>query len=383
MHEYSALCPMLSALGPPPYALCSCSLSLLFALLPLRDMVVKKDIRAASNEEILTFCQEQGWEKFRVKQLLSWIWQKGASSFDEMTNLSLAMREKLNEHWTFHALTEDLIQRSSDGTIKYRWTCHDGHKIESVLIPVPDEQRYTLCVSSQVGCSLACKFCATGQMKRMRNLECGEIWDQLILVDRHCQSVYEHRITNIVYMGMGEPLLNYRNVLESISRITSQEGYGMSPRRITLSTAGIEKGIRRMADEGVKFNLALSLHAADDIKRSMIMPINDQNNLASLMSAILYFHQKTGGRISFEYILFKGFNDSMQDAKQLASLCKQFPVRVNIIEYNPVAGVPYVRPDDASIDRFGRALRDLGVMATVRRSRGKDIDAACGQLANK
>jgi 23S rRNA (adenine2503-C2)-methyltransferase len=342
-----------------------------------------KDIRNISSDELLSYCKEQGWENYRYRQLHSWIWQKGATSFDEMTNLSLAMREALKAQWKFLPLTLDVSQTSSDGTIKYRWNCHDGNKVESVLIPVPDEQRYTLCVSSQVGCSLSCKFCATGQMKRMRNLDCAEIWDQLVMVDRYCQSMYSHRITNIVYMGMGEPLLNYRNVLCSIERITSPEGYGMSPRRITVSTAGIVKGIRQLADDGVKFNLALSLHAANDDKRSSIMPINDQNNLASLVDAIQYFHQKTGGRISYEYILFKGFNDSLQDAKQLAGLCRKFPVRVNIIEYNPVDGVSFTRADDASIDRFGRTLRDLGVMATVRRSRGKDIDAACGQLANR
>ncbi len=345
--------------------------------------IQKKDIRAVTNAELQAYCKEQGWENYRIKQLQIWIWQKGVVSFDEMTNLSLTMRENLKAHWTFLHLKEDAVQKSSDGTIKYRWLCHDGHKIESVLIPVPDEQRFTICVSSQVGCSLSCKFCATGQMKRMRNLECPEIWDQVMMVDLHCQKTYGHRITNIVYMGMGEPLLNYGNVLCSIERITSPDGLGMSPRRITVSTAGIEKGIRRLADDKVKFNLALSLHAADDKKRSSIMPINDQNNIASLMSAILYFHQKTGGRISYEYILFKGLNDTPQDAKLLAGLCKEFPVRVNIIEYNPVAGVNFSSADDPSIDRFGRTLRDLGVMATVRRSRGKDIDAACGQLANK
>ncbi|HLF64739.1 MAG TPA: 23S rRNA (adenine(2503)-C(2))-methyltransferase RlmN [Saprospiraceae bacterium] len=344
---------------------------------------IKKDIRNVTHEELQAFCKEQGWEDYRIRQLQTWIWQKGVISFDEMTNLSLTMREVLKAHWTFLPLKEDAVQTSSDSTIKYRWLCHDGCKIESVLIPVMDEQRFTLCVSSQVGCSLSCKFCATGQMKRIRNLECSEIWDQVIMVDGHCRNEYGHHVTNIVYMGMGEPLLNYRNVLCSIEHITSPEGYGMSPRRITVSTAGIEKGIRRLADDGVKFNLALSLHAADDAKRSAIMPINDQNNLASLMSAILYFHQKTGGRISYEYILFKGFNDTIQDAKLLAGLCRQFPVRVNIIEYNPVEGVNFSRADDAAIDRFGRTLRDLGVMATVRRSRGKDIDAACGQLANK
>ncbi len=342
-----------------------------------------KDIRSIGEEELHQYCIAQGWENYRFQQLYSWIWQKGVSSFDAMTNLSLAMRETLKNDWTFLPLKEYLVQTSSDGTLKYRWRCHDGNAIESVLIPVPEEQRYTLCVSSQVGCSLACKFCATGQMQRMRNLDSAEIWDQVVLIDQHCREIYDHRITNIVYMGMGEPLLNYRNVLDSIDRISAPDGYAMSPRRITVSTAGIEKGIRRLADDGVRFNLALSLHAADDAKRNAIMPINEKNSLSDLMDALLYFYEATHSRISYEYILFKGFNDTIADAKQLAALCRRFPVRVNIIEYNPVAGVPYSGSNDATIDRFGRTLRDLGVTVTVRRSRGKDIDAACGQLANK
>lgn len=343
----------------------------------------RKEIRSASDEELQAFCRGQGWQDYRYRQIREWLWKKGARSFDEMTNLSLAMRNTLREHWTFHGLTEDLRQRSSDGTIKYRLQCHDGNKIEAVLIPVPEESRYTLCVSSQVGCSLTCTFCATGQMKRVRNLECAEIWDQVMHVDRDCQQTYGHHLTNIVYMGMGEPLLNYRNVLCSIAHLTAPDGYGMSPKRITVSTAGIEKAIRRLADDGVKFNLALSLHAADDAKRSRIMPINDQNALTALMDALSSFYDKTHGRISYEYILFRGLNDSMQDAKRLASLCRKFPVRVNIIEYNPVDGVAFSRADDETIDRFGKGLRDMGVTVTVRRSRGKDIDAACGQLANK
>jgi 23S rRNA (adenine2503-C2)-methyltransferase len=343
----------------------------------------KKDIRSTTDAELAGYCELQGWPTYRYRQLYEWIWQKGASSFDEMTNLSLSMREGLKNDWTFLPLVEDAVQISSDGTIKYRFRCHDGNQIESVLIPAKEDNRYTLCVSSQVGCSLSCKFCATGQMKRMRNLESAEIWDQLILVDRHCQEVYQHRITNIVFMGMGEPLLNYKNVLASIVRITAPNGYGMSPRRITVSTAGIEKAIRRLADDSVRFNLALSLHAANDLKRTEIMPINDQNNLEILMDALLYFYEKTHGRISYEYILFKGFNDSIKDAQQLATLCKKFPVRVNIIEYNTVTGISFEGADDRTIDTFGRTLRDAGVMVTVRRSRGKDIDAACGQLANK
>lgn len=251
------------------------------------------------------------------------------------------------------------------------------------MIPVPRDDRYTVCVSSQVGCSLSCKFCATGQMKRVRNLEAGEIYDQVVLVNRECEKVYGRPLTNIVYMGMGEPLLTYKNVLESIQHLTSPDGLDMSPRRITISTVGIAKMIKRLADDDTKVNLALSLHAATDTKRSEIMPINEQNNLVSLMEALEYFYQQTKNRLSYEYIAFQNFNDSLDDAKNLVKLCKRFPVRVNIIEYNPVEGVSFTKSAEDRIDAFARYLRDRRVMVTVRRSRGKDIDAACGQLANK
>lgn len=343
----------------------------------------KRDIRKASLEDIQAYCAEREWAGFRAKQIYEWVWQKGSTSFEDMTNLSKDMRNVLSEDWDFYAPDVELTQKSSDGTIKYRIALHDGFKVESVLIPVPKDDRYTVCVSSQVGCSLSCKFCATGQMKRSRNLDAAEIFDQVKLVNEDSERVYGHRLTNIVYMGMGEPLLNYREMMKSIERITSPDGMGMSPRRITVSTAGIAKAIRRMADDRVKFNLALSLHAADDAKRDRIMPINNQNNLETLMEALRYFYKLTRGRISYEYIAFQGFNDSREDAENLIRLCKDFPVRVNIIEYNPVEGVPFVKSEEDTIDRFARQLNDAGVMTTVRRSRGKDIDAACGQLANK
>ena len=245
------------------------------------------------------------------------------------------------------------------------------------------ENRYTVCVSSQVGCSLSCAFCATGRMKRERNLDAAEIYDQVRLVQNESMEIYDHPLTNIVYMGMGEPLLNYREVLQSVEHITSPAGLGMSPRRITVSTAGIAKAIRRLADDKVKFNLALSLHAADDEKRNRIMPINEQNNLATLMESLEYFYHQTRGRLSYEYIAFAGFNDSERDARNLADLCKRFPVRVNIIEYNPIEGLQFHKTERETLDRFAGVLAQSGVTVTVRRSRGKDIDAACGQLANK
>jgi 23S rRNA (adenine2503-C2)-methyltransferase len=343
----------------------------------------KKDIRQLKLEDLQEVFKEMGEARFRAKQVHEWLWQKGAHTFDEMTNLSKSLRERLQAGFVINAIVEDKVQHSNDGTIKSRFRLHDGHLIESVLIPVPDERRFTVCVSSQVGCSLTCKFCATGRMKRIRNLDAAEIYDQVVLVNRQSEATYGHPLTNIVYMGMGEPLLAYKNVLESVDRITAPDGLNMSPRRITVSTAGIAKMIKKLADDEVRFNLALSLHAADDEKRDDIMPINEQNNLAALMESLSYFYEKTGNRISYEYITFQNFNDGLDDAARLAKLCKQFPVRVNIIEYNPIDGAPFLKSAEHRIDDFAAHLRSKGVMVTVRRSRGKDIDAACGQLANK
>jgi 23S rRNA (adenine2503-C2)-methyltransferase len=341
------------------------------------------NIRKIDQDELTILFQEMGEPGYRSKQVYEWIWKKGANSFAEMTNLSKTFREKLKEKFFIDHIAEDVVQSSNDGTLKSRFRLHDGALIESVLIPVPADNRYTVCVSSQVGCSLTCKFCATGQMKRVRNLSAGEIYDQVTKVNIQSMAHFDHPLTNIVYMGMGEPLLAYREVMESIKHITGEHGLHMSPRRITISTAGIAKMIRKLGDDEVKFNLALSLHAADDEKRNEIMPINNQNNLSVLMDSLAYYYQKTKGRISYEYITFKNFNDGEQDAYNLAKLCKRFPVKVNIIEYNPIDGVSYQKSDDFAIDKFAQFLRHQNVMVTVRRSRGKDIDAACGQLANK
>ena len=343
----------------------------------------KKNIRLLSLTDLTNILEGLGEKKFRAKQIYEWLWQKSARSFVEMTNLSKALRQTLEENFVINAIIEDKVQKSLDGTIKSRFRLHDGHLIESVLIPVPVDKRFTVCVSSQVGCSLTCTFCATGRMKRIRNLDAAEIYDQVVLVNQQCLETFGYPLTNIVYMGMGEPLLAYRNVLESIERITSPNGLGMSPRRITVSTAGIAKMIKKLADDEVRFNLALSLHAADDVKRNEIMPINEQNNLEAIMESLIYFYQKTKNRISYEYITFQNFNDSIEDAANLAKLCKHFPVRINIIEYNPIDGAPFLKSSEKNIDNFAQYLRDKGVMVTVRRSRGKDIDAACGQLANK
>ncbi len=343
----------------------------------------KIDIRLSSKDDIKNTLQEWGEASFRSKQIYEWLWQKKATHFDAMTNLSLPLREKLKEHYVINSIGTDKEQFSSDGTIKTRFKLHDGALIESVLIPVKKDNRFTVCVSSQVGCSLACTFCATGKMKRMRNLDPGEIYDQVVKVNEQCLQYFDHPLTNVVYMGMGEPLLNYKNVMKSIHHLSSPEGLHMSAKRFTISTAGIAKMIKKLADDESKVNLALSLHAADDVKRNEIMPINEQNNLETLMEALKYYYQTTHNRLSYEYIAFKGFNDSLEDAENLAKLCTDFPVRINIIEYNPIAGFDMIKSDVDTLDRFAQHLRSRDIMITVRKSRGKDIDAACGQLANK
>jgi 23S rRNA (adenine2503-C2)-methyltransferase len=299
-----------------------------------------------------------------------------------MTNLSKELRAHLAEKFTLPALTVDATQYSSDGTIKSRFKTFDGHLVEGVLIPT--EERKTACVSSQIGCSLSCKFCATGYMEKKRNLDFDEIYDEVVLINQQSETVHEKKLSNIVFMGMGEPLLNYKNVLRAIEKISSPDGLGMSPRRITVSTAGVAKMIRQLGDDKVKFKLALSLHAANDQKRHEIMPINDTNNIKSLVDALNYFYKQTGNEITFEYILFKDFNDSLKDADELIKVYRQVPADlVNIIEYNPIDAAKFQKPDEETVNVFMKHLEKNKVNARLRRSRGKDIDAACGQLANK
>ncbi len=343
----------------------------------------RRDIRELDTAALEAWFAEVQEPRFRVKQLQQWLWQHGVTEFAMMTNLGKSLREKLAADFVIPSLREDARQVSDDGTIKVRYRLHDGHLIESVLIPVVKVQRFTVCVSSQVGCSLTCSFCATGKMARVRNLTASEIYDQVRLVNAICEATFGRPLTNVVYMGMGEPLLAFQSVMRSVDLITSPEGLGMSPRRLTISTAGIAKAIRRLADVNSKVNLALSLHAADDTKRSEIMPINDSNDLASLMDALDDYYQRTRNRISYEYIALRGFNDTVEDAHELANLCRRFPVRVNVIEYNPIGDERFGRSDSAVVDLFAQTLAERGVTVTVRRSRGKDIDAACGQLANK
>jgi 23S rRNA (adenine2503-C2)-methyltransferase len=340
-----------------------------------------KNLRDLNLQDLEALMQELGEPKFRAKQVYEWIWEKFAGDIQEMTNLPKALREKLSEEYHIPKVKIHHTQASSDGTIKNRLQLHDGHFIESVIIPT--ENRITVCVSSQVGCSLSCKFCATGYMDRKRNLEDDEIVDQVTIAMKQAEEHFGRKLTNIVFMGMGEPLLNYRYVLKAIEKITSPEGLGMSPRRITVSTAGIAKMIEQLGDDAVRFKLALSLHAATDEKRNLIMPINETNNLRSLIDALNSFYKKTGNEITFEYILFRNFNDSLKDAEDLVKIYRQVPADlINIIEYNPISIGRFAKPDEKTVENFMNYLESKRVNTRLRLSRGKDIDAACGQLAN-
>ena len=345
-------------------------------------MSEKKNIRHLSLSEVENYFAEMGEKKFRVKQVWEWLWQKHAHSFDEMTNLSKDLRAKLAENFSLPALKVDAMQYSSDGSIKSRFKTFEGHLVEGVLIPT--DERKTACVSSQIGCSLSCKFCATGYIERKRNLTFDEIYDEVVLINQQSERVYDKKLSNIVFMGMGEPLLNYSNVLKAIERITAEDGLFMSPKRITVSTAGIAKQIKKLGDDKVRFKLALSLHAANDKKRNEIMPINESNNIKALIDALNYFYKQTGNDITFEYILFQSFNDSQKDAEDLVKIFRQVPADlVNIIEYNPIDEFKFSKPTEEVTENFMQYLERHKVNARLRRSRGKDIDAACGQLANK
>jgi 23S rRNA (adenine2503-C2)-methyltransferase len=345
-------------------------------------MSAVKNIRSLSLAELKEYFESIGDKKFRAIQTYEWLWKKNARSFDDMSNLSLELRKKLAEDFELNTMTIDATQHSSDGTLKSRFKTYDGHLLEGVIIPT--EKRNTACVSSQIGCSLACKFCATGLMDRKRNLHFDEIYDQVAILNEQSEKMYGTGITNIVYMGMGEPLLNYNNVLKSIERITASDSMAMSPKRITVSTAGVAKMIKQLGDDKVRFNLALSLHAANDEKRNTIMAINESNNIAALTEALNYFYEQTKNDITLEYVLLKGVNDSVEDAEELVKVYRKIPTHlINIIEFNPVVGIPYLKSDEDTTQVFTDYLAKNRVNVRVRRSRGKDIDAACGQLANK
>ncbi|MFI5220511.1 MAG: 23S rRNA (adenine(2503)-C(2))-methyltransferase RlmN [Bacteroidia bacterium] len=344
-------------------------------------MLSKKDIRILQLPELEEFFLSHDEKKFRARQVYEWLWKKSATSFSEMSNLSKSTRELLENNFVINAIRIDKLQKSKDRTIKNAFRLYDNNIIEGVLIPT--EFRMTACVSSQVGCSLTCSFCATGKLDRIRNLNADEIYDQVVILNKQAIENYNIPLSNIVYMGMGEPLLNYQQVLMSVHHITSPEGLNMSPQRITVSTAGIAKLIKKLGDDNVKFNLALSLHAANDEKRNKIMPINESNNIEALKESLKYFYEKTGTRVTYEYIIFNNFNDSIQDARELYEFAKTVPCKINLIEYNSIDDCDFRKAKADKVEVFRSFLEKKGLIVNVRRSRGKDIDAACGQLANK
>ena len=342
---------------------------------------MKKDIREISQEELEQFFLENNQQKFRIKQLNEWIWEKGANSFDQMSSLSKDLRELLNEKFEFKSAKIDQEFKSTDGTIKFSFKLFDDKLVEGVLIP--SKKRVTACISSQIGCSLDCTFCATGTMGLSRNLSSSEIFDQVFKLNEESDKNYGRSLTNIVFMGMGEPLLNYNNVLNAIHHITSEKGMGVSPRRITVSTAGLSKQIMKLADDEVKFNLAISLHSAIDEIRSEIMSINNAINLQTLKESIRYFYEKTNNRVTYEYILFKDINDDLDAARRLAAFCRISPCKVNLIEYNTIDGFDFEKSTEENTEGFIEFLEHRNIIVHLRKSKGKDIDAACGQLVNK
>lgn len=341
----------------------------------------KKDIRSLTKEQLRDFFVTQGDKAFRGNQVYEWLWQKKAHKFEDMTNVSKATRDMLEANFVINHIQVDQMQRSEDGTVKNAVRLHDGLVVESVLIPT--ETRTTACVSSQVGCSLDCNFCATARLKRMRNLEPGEIYDQVAAIDSESRLYYGRPLSNIVFMGMGEPLMNYPNVMKAIDKITSNEGLGMSPKRITVSTSGVSKMIKKMADDEVKFKLAVSLHSAVEEIRNQIMPFTKSFPLPELKEALEYWYKKTKSKVTYEYVVWKGINDDKRSIDALVKFCKYVPCKVNLIEYNPIDDGEFQQASEVSINAYIKALETADIVVKVRRSRGKDIDAACGQLANK
>ena len=341
---------------------------------------MKIDIRGLSEDQIIEFFENKGFESYRGRQVYEWIWKKSCHSFDEMSNISKDLRDVLNNHFVINHIQVDKIQKSSDGTIKNAVKLHDDHTVESVLIPTDD--RTTACVSSQVGCSLDCRFCATSKLKRMRNLNPDEIYDQVVTINDQSLKYFNRPLSNIVYMGMGEPLMNYNNLIKSIEKISSDKGLNMSQKRIVVSTSGIPKMIKKLADENLKVNLALSLHSAIEETRNKIMPFSKKFSLDEIKDSLIYWYTKTKRKITFEYIVWKDINDSIEHIIALVNYCKSIPSKVNLIEYNSIGDQNFESANQNIINLYKDMLEKNRITVTVRRSRGKDIDAACGQLAN-
>ena len=341
----------------------------------------KNDIRSLTLDELTSFFQKNDLPSYKSKQVYEWLWKKSCLSFDDMTNISLETRKLLKNKFVINHINIDRFQKSKDGTIKNAIALFDDLFVESVLIPT--KNRTTACVSSQVGCSLDCEFCATSKMDRIRNLNPDEIYDQVATINSQSLNYYGKPLSNIVFMGMGEPLLNYNNVIKGIKKITSKDVLGMSPKRITVSTSGISKMIIKMADDNVKFNLAVSLHSAIEKTRNEIMPFTKKFPLDDLKQAIKHWYSKTKKIVTYEYIVWNNINDDDEHINALVDFCKFSPSKVNLIEYNSTENSLFNSASDNIIDRYIDALEKNKIPVTIRKSRGKDIDAACGQLANK
>ena len=342
---------------------------------------MKIDIRSLSEDDLCEFFVKKGFDSYRGKQVYEWIWKKSSYTFDNMTNISKDLRLMLDENFVINHIEVDKIQKSSDGTIKNAVKLFDDYTVESVLIPTED--RTTACVSSQVGCSLDCRFCATSKLKRMRNLNPDEIYDQVVTINRQSLQYFNRPLSNIVFMGMGEPLMNYNNLVKSIEKISSDKGLNISQKRIVVSTSGIPKMIKKLADENLKVNLALSLHSAIEETRNNIMPFSSKFPLNDIKESLDYWYEKTKRKITFEYIVWKGINDSIEDIDALVKFCKSITSKVNLIEYNSIGDQDFQSASPNIINLYKNILEKNKITATIRRSRGKDIDAACGQLANK
>ncbi len=340
----------------------------------------KTDLKNLTQDKLVQFVESLGQPSFRGRQILAWIYKPGVTEFSQMTDLAKEFRSILVDSACMSRFDESIVERSQDGAVKFAFRLHDGHIIESVLIP--EEDRNTLCVSSQVGCAMGCTFCLTGTMGFSRNLSTAEIINQVCAVRDWTLEQGKGNLTNIVFMGMGEPLANMDNLLDAISILTEQRGLDFSNRRITVSTCGLVPQMTRLGDE-TDVNLAVSLHAADDEVRSALMPINKRYPLALLIEACRTYRQKRRKRIMFEYTLLEGINDRDADADKLAALLRDVPCKINLLSVNPVVDSEFQSPAEGTIFRFQQILRNHGFTVFIRTSRGEDISAACGQLAGK
>ncbi|HOY39222.1 MAG: 23S rRNA (adenine(2503)-C(2))-methyltransferase RlmN [Bacteroidales bacterium] len=342
---------------------------------------MKTDIRKFEYPDIEEVITRFGESKFRAKQVYDWIWTKGAGSFEEMTSLSKTLRSRLGDSFCFTRIQPLIQQVSRDGTIKTGFRLHDSHIVEGVLIPSND--RATACISTQVGCAMNCHFCATGMLGFTRNLDHGEIFDQFVMLNALSIEKIGIPLSNMVVMGMGEPFLNFENLMRALAIISSPEGINFSPTRITVSTIGIPEKIRAFADLHTTINLSVSLHSAIDAVRSSMMPAAKKFKLSQIRDSIDYFYKNTGLRITYEYILFENINDDMKHAKALAEFCKISPCKINLIVYNHTSDSTFRASSSEHQSAFVEYLESKNLIVNIRRSKGSDIDAACGQLANK